>query len=73
MGKRKFVQTVLSHDQDGRLFFLEMFVEWSFTKHILFVQMVVVATKRLSLRKILKKSLLKSYMGHEAETLLKCS
>ena len=30
---------------------LEMFVEWSFSKHIFYVQMVVMATKRLSLRK----------------------
>ena len=50
------------------IFFSEMFVEWSFTKHILFVQKAQFAK---NIKK--KKQLLKSYMGDEAETLQKGS
>ena len=73
MGKNENWHVLLFHCRYFDDFVLEMFVEWSFTNRVLFVQMVVMATKRLSLRKILKNQLLKSYMGDEAETLQKCS
>ena len=51
-----------------------MFVEWSFTKHVLFVQIVVMATKRASLRKKKrKKSTPQKLYVDEAETLQKGS
>ena len=57
--------------------FLEMFVEWSSTKHILFVQPLNLigfhGNQSLNLRKILKNQLLRSYKGDEAKTLQKCS
>ena len=55
--------------------FLEMFDEWSSTKHTfcsnLSIWLVVMATKRLNLQKIYKTQL-RSYLGDKAEILQKC-
>ena len=58
--------------------FIEMFVEWSSTKHILFVQISQFGwlswqPKGSICEKYKKNQLLRSYMGDETETLQKCS
>ena len=55
--------------------FLEMFDEWSSTKHTfcsnLPIWLVVMATKRLNLQNIYKTQF-RSYVGDKAEILQKC-
>ena len=77
-GKNENWHLLLIHCRYFDESFLEMFVEWSSTKHIgplpnLSIRLVVMATKMLNLQKILKIKLLRSYMGDKGETLQKCS
>ena len=79
MGKMKICLFLLLHCRyfdEG--FFIEMFVEWSSTKHTLFVQTAQFVSchgnqKAQFAKHILKHQPLKSYLEDEAKTSQNCS